>query len=180
MISYRNVFSVLGVILFVFAGLMLVPALVDFCQLQRDGLYFITGSLFCCFVGGLLFFSCNHRKAIYLNAAEKVLTVLLAWLVLPCIAAIPTIVSPIQLSLTDSIFDATAALTTTSTSIISDLQNFSDGFLLWRGILQLFGGIGFVISCLHVFADFRLSETTDDNRLSNIPLLKQLKTISII
>ncbi len=180
MISYRNVFSVLGVVLFLFAGLMLVPALVDFCQLQKEGIYFITGSLFCCFIGGLLFFSCNYRESVYLNATEKVLSVFLSWIILPCVAAIPMIISPMQMSITDSIFDATAALTTTETNIISDLRNFSDGFLLWRGILQLFGGIGFIISCLHVFADFRLSEATDDNRQSNISLIRQLKTISII
>ena len=42
-------------------------------------------------------------------------------------------------------FEAMSGLTTTGSTVLSDLQNLPRGILLWRAMLQWFGGIGVVV-----------------------------------
>ena len=43
-----------------------------------------------------------------------------------------------------------SGITTTGSTVISGLDNCSPGILLWRAMLQWFGGIGFVVLAIAV------------------------------
>lgn len=177
MIIYRHVFYVLGIIFFIFASLMSIPALIDIC-LQRDSAYcFVIGSLLSSFLGGTLFFSTKSLdQDISLGIKEKILTVVLAWIMVPIISAVPLIILPTSIPLIDCIFESISALTTSGTTAIFDVRSLSEGVLLWRAIMQLAGGVGFIISCLFVFIKFRtenqISDTIQTNNLSISRMLK--------
>ena len=76
--------------------------------------------------------------------------VVLSWLILSIFASLPFIASSGNLGVTDSFFEAVSGLTTTGSTIISDLENTSKGIILWRAILQWLGGIGIIVSAISI------------------------------
>ena len=53
-----------------------------------------------------------------------------------------------ELSITDAFFESMSGITTTGSTIISDLENTPKGILLWRAILQWLGGIGIIVMAI--------------------------------
>lgn len=51
-----------------------------------------------------------------------------------------------QLSPTDAFFEAMSGITTTGSTVMSGLDTTAPAILLWRGILQWLGGIGFIVT----------------------------------
>jgi trk system potassium uptake protein TrkH len=146
-------FYVLGVIFLALATAMVIPAILDFTQ--NRGVCFLVAGTFCCFIGGLLFFS--YRTHETLNLKERILVMLFAWSSVPILSSIPLLTSGPDMAPLDCIFEMASALTTTGASVISD--SLSEGLLLWRSLLQLFGCAGVAVSWLYVFPYFL--STTD-------------------
>jgi len=65
-----------------------------------------------------------------------VIVVNMLWWVLPLICAIPLMNSNENFSFVDSLFEATSGLTTTGSTIVTDLVDQSRPVLLWRAIMQ--------------------------------------------
>jgi trk system potassium uptake protein TrkH len=162
------------------AAAMIIPAAVDLCFSQSTSSCFLISGIFCCFLGGLLFISNKSDKNILLNSKERICTVLLSWGSVPILSALPLIISSQEISVTDCIFETTAALTTSGATTISDIKSFSEGILLWRSLLQLLGGIGFVISCLYVFSNFLVPTLFWQNNFSKNTSAKYLIKIMVI
>ena len=68
----------------------------------------------------------------------------LAWLVLAFIAAIPLSLSGHYSSYADALFEAVSGLTTTGASVVQDLDHLSYADNMWRFMMHLIGGLGFV------------------------------------
>ena len=73
-----------------------------------------------------------------------------AWLALTAFAALPFAFSGLGLSYTDAFFEAMSGLTTTGATIITELDEAPPGILLWRALLQWFGGIGIIVMAISV------------------------------
>ena len=164
MIAYRNIFYVVAIFFFVFSGLMLFPAIVDFCLSDEAAFGFLTVAFFGIFFGGLLFFSCDAQRRVVLNNREKILAVLLFWLVIPVFSALPYYISSFNISFSDALFETVSALSTAGCDTLPNLKSFSVGFALWKILLQLGGGIFFILSCIYVFYELKDRE----NELSNV------------
>ncbi len=67
-----------------------------------------------------------------------------AWLVVPAFGLLPFILMAEPLSFTDASFETISALTTTGSTVMTGLDTLSRDILLWRSILQWFGGIGII------------------------------------
>ncbi len=72
------------------------------------------------------------------------------WLALPTFGALPFWLSSLDMSLTDSFFEAMSGITTTGSTVITDLNHTPAGILMWRAILQWLGGIGIIIMAMSV------------------------------
>jgi trk system potassium uptake protein TrkH len=53
-----------------------------------------------------------------------------------------------ELSITDAFFESMSGITTTGSTIISNLENTPKGILLWRALLQWLGGIGIIVMAI--------------------------------
>ncbi|MDR1551361.1 MAG: hypothetical protein LBS14_01635 [Holosporaceae bacterium] len=147
----RKVLNVQGMVFLALAGVMMIPACVDLSQ--NAGLGFIISGMFCCFLGGVLFLSYENKEALILR--EKILSMLLTCISVPLLASLPFFTASISgTSFLDCFFETTSALTTTGGSIIPNARDLSDGLLLWRSLLQLFGGIGFIALWIYVLPNF--------------------------
>lgn len=149
MFDFRPILYALGVLTTLLGAGMLLPALVDAFMGNPDWIVFVASSFMTIFVGGA-FYLANQgsEKALTLKQAFIMTTAL--WIVLPFFAAFPLAFSELNLSFTDAYFEAMSGLTTTGSTVISGLDTAPPGILLWRAILQWFGGIGIVVMAVAI------------------------------
>lgn len=78
------------------------------------------------------------------------------WIVLPIFGAIPFIQGATNASLTDAYFEAMSGLTTTGSTVFTGLDDLPAGLLLWRSMLQWFGGIGIIVVAMAFLPELRV------------------------
>ena len=78
------------------------------------------------------------------------------WAVLPLFGAIPFLRGATDASFTDAYFEAMSGLTTTGSTVFTGLDDLPSGLLLWRSMLQWFGGIGIVVVALAFLPELRV------------------------
>ena len=88
----------------------------------------------------------DHNKSIDLPQAF-ILTAL-SWLSVAIFGSMPFIFSELNLNFTDAFFESISGITTTGSTVLTDLDNTPKGILLWRAILQWLGGIGIILMAI--------------------------------
>ncbi len=156
MIQFSLVFYQFSFLLFIMAGAMLVPAFVLFFSGLDSCLGFFYGSLITVFFGALLFFGNrgNDNEACFSIKDSYFLTVL-SWGGVSVFSAIPLFLSELSISYLDCYFEVVSAITTTGSTIIYNLDGVSDGVLLWRALLQWFGGIGIIVTAIGLIPNLK-------------------------
>ncbi|MEM1148122.1 MAG: TrkH family potassium uptake protein [Pseudomonadota bacterium] len=104
------------------------------------------------FGGGLIILSGGRNART--GAREAFLLTVSVWVVLPAMAAIPFM--GIGMSFTDAMFESVSGLTTTGSTVMSGLEFQPRGILLWRAILQWFGGIGIIVTAIAILPMLRV------------------------
>lgn len=81
---------------------------------------------------------------VVINRRQGFLLTSLAWLILPVIGAMPLLLSELPIGLADAVFESVSGLTTTGSTVLTDLDDMAPTLLLWRSVLQWLGGIGII------------------------------------
>ena len=79
-----------------------------------------------------------------MKTVSFVLTIL-SWLFISLFGSLPFIYTSASLSYTDSFFESVSGITTTGSTVINNLDSLPEGILIWRSLLQWFGGIGIIV-----------------------------------
>ena len=69
----------------------------------------------------------------------------LSWIFMSLFGTIPYILSGIDLSYTNIFFETVSGLTTTGSSILTDIEAVDKSLLLWRSTTQWLGGMGVIV-----------------------------------
>ncbi|WP_440915115.1 TrkH family potassium uptake protein [Candidatus Pelagibacter sp.] len=146
MSNYKTVFFTLGILQIILGVSMFIPILVQFFYSEIDSSFF--GSSIVTIIFGTLFFLSNLDHDKKLNLQQAFLLTALSWISIAIFGSLPFVFSSIELSITDSFFESMSGITTTGSTIISDLENAPKGLLLWRAILQWLGGIGIIVMAI--------------------------------
>ena len=145
--EYRAVFLVNGVLLLILGVAMLVPALLDAWAGHPDWQVFLAAAFLTGFVGAALAISCwGSGENLQLRQAFVLTTTV--WVTTPAFGALPFVFADLDLSYTDAFFEAMSGITTTGSTVISDLENAPPGILIWRALLQWMGGIGIIVTAV--------------------------------
>ena len=80
----------------------------------------------------------------------------LVWVVLSIFASIPFLLGFTNANIVDAIFEAVSGITTTGSTVLSELDKLPKGLLLWRGILQWLGGIGIIVVAMVFLPELRV------------------------
>tara|TARA_Y100000992_G_C21240305_1_gene480380 strand:- start:24 stop:1400 length:1377 start_codon:yes stop_codon:yes gene_type:complete len=125
---------------------MFIPIIAQFIYKEIDSSFF--GASIVTIIFGSLFFLSNldHNKK--LNLQQAFLLTALSWLSIAIFGSLPFIFSNVSFSLTNAFFESMSGITTTGSTIISNLENMPKGILLWRAILQWLGGIGIIVMAI--------------------------------
>ena len=127
---------------------MLIPFLVEFIYGEKNSTFLSSASL-TAFIGVLLVLS-NLEENKKLNLQQAFLLTTLSWLSIAIFGSIPFIFSDLNLSIVDSFFESMSGITTTGSTVISNLENTPKSILIWRAILQWLGGIGVIVMAITI------------------------------
>lgn len=145
MFDMRPVGYVIGLLVAALGVSMLVPLAVDYYQGNDYVAEFATSAFLTGLAGSLLVLTCANGTRQGLTLQQMLLLTVAVWAVLPIFGAIPFVVGATEASVTDAYFEAMSGLTTTGSTVFSGLDDLPHGLLLWRSLLQWFGGVGIIV-----------------------------------
>tara|TARA_Y200000002_G_scaffold209905_1_gene173137 strand:- start:2394 stop:3842 length:1449 start_codon:yes stop_codon:yes gene_type:complete len=146
MSNYKTVFFTLGVLQIILGLSMIIPIIAQFIFNELDAGFI--GSGIVCIIFGILFFLSNldHNKK--LNLQQAFLLTSLSWITIAIFGSLPFVFSSLNLSFTDAFFESMSGITTTGSTIITNLDGAPKAILLWRALLQWLGGIGIIVMAI--------------------------------
>jgi trk system potassium uptake protein TrkH len=145
MIDLRPVGHISGWLLVPFGLMMLPPAMVDWHDGSDNYRALVACSILTLTSAGALVLSCSDASRRDLGIKQGFLVTTLTWVAFIVAGALPFMLGAPRLSLTDAIFEATSAMTTTGATVIVGLDDLPRGMLLWRMLMTWAGGIGVIL-----------------------------------
>lgn len=76
---------------------------------------------------------------------DAVLVVGLGWLLSSAVGGLPYMLCPPGLNWAEAFFESASGFTTTGSSVMTDIEVWPRGLLLWRSVTQWLGGIGILV-----------------------------------
>jgi len=146
--TYKTVFFAIGVLLIILGAFMLIPFFVQFIYDEKNNIFLSSASV-TVFIGILLVLT-NSEENRKLNLQQAFLLTTLSWLSIAFFGSLPFLLSNLNLSMTDSFFESMSGITTTGSTVITNLDNAPKSILIWRAILQWLGGIGVIVMAITI------------------------------
>ena len=156
MLDLRPVFYVIGLLVAVLGVAMVLPLLVDLAEGRQHWPAFLMSGVVTVLIGGFTALSSRNGLRAGLNIQQTFLLTTGVWLALPIFGALPFMLGATEARFVDAFFEAMSGLTTTGSTVFSDLQDLPKGLLLWRGILQWLGGIGIIVVAMVFLPELRV------------------------
>ena len=96
---------------------------------------------------GLIFYKIktSERKS---SIFEKIVTVLLGYVLMPLVMSIPFYLSIYNLTFLNAFFEAVSGFTSTGFTIFENIKHIDQGLILWRSSIQWIGGLYFLYSII--------------------------------
>jgi trk system potassium uptake protein TrkH len=146
MSNYKTVFFTLGILQIILGVFMFIPIIFQFLYSEIDSSFF--GASIVTIIFGTLFFLSNLDHDKKLTLQQAFLLTALSWLSIAIFGSLPFFFSDLNFSFTNAFFESMSGITTTGSTIISNLNEMPKSILLWRALLQWLGGIGIIIMAI--------------------------------
>ncbi len=146
MTNYKTVFYTLGILQIILGVFMFIPIFFQLIYSEVDSSFF--GASIVTIIFGILFFLSNLDHDKKLTLQQAFLLTALSWLSIAIFGSLPFIFSDLNFSFINAFFESMSGITTTGSTIISNLDEMPKSILLWRAILQWLGGIGIIIMAI--------------------------------
>jgi trk system potassium uptake protein TrkH len=148
MTSNKTVFFIIGTLLIILGLFMLVPYGVQIFY-KENSHSFLSSSFVTIFIG-VLFVLANLQKEYQLNLKQTFLFSTFAWISIAGFGALPFILSDINFSISDSFFESMSGITTTGSTVVTNLDTSPKSILIWRAIMQWLGGVGIIVMAITI------------------------------
>lgn len=145
MLDLRPVGYVTGLLVAVLGAMMLFPFALDVIDGNGHWPVFLESAIITVAFGGFVAVACANGRGERLNIQQTFILTTGVWVGLPIFGAIPFWLGASQADVVDAFFEAMSGLTTTGSTVFTDLEDLPRGLLLWRAILQWIGGIGIIV-----------------------------------
>lgn len=146
---------VIGTLLVMLALAMLPPLVLDVVDARPDWQAFGVSAAMCMFVGVALILS-SRQQTLNLTGRQTFVLTTASWVTIAFFASLPFHFSEMHLSETDAFFEAMSGLTTTGSTILTDLDAAPRGILLWRSLLEWLGGVGIIVMGIAILPFLRV------------------------
>lgn len=156
MFDLRPVGFTIGQLVAALGVTMLIPMGVDILYANGHWLVFLESSIITVLLGGLVALATANRSTKGISIQQTFLLTTGVWLALPIFGALPFMLGEPDASVVDAFFEAMSGLTTTGSTVFSGLDDLPQGVLLWRSMLQWFGGIGIIVVAMVFLPELRI------------------------
>lgn len=156
MIDLRPVAHVLGLLVAVLGTTMVVPMATDIYYLNGQWPIFLQAGAITLLSGGLAALATANASRDRLSIQQTFLLTTLVWVILPVFGSLPFMMGRLDASFTDAFFEAVSGMTTTGSTVFAGLDDLPEGILLWRSMLQWFGGIGIIVVAMVFLPELRI------------------------
>jgi len=153
--DFRSVIHIIGLLLCIEAIAMMIPMVVDLIYGNSDWDEFFLSGLITFVIGLVLYYSFKKKKIVIKIRQAFVLTIA-SWVVIAVFASLPFIYTSANLNYTDAFFEAISGITTTGATVINNLDELNNGILIWRSLLQWFGGIGIIVLAMAILPTLQI------------------------
>ncbi|MEZ5778264.1 MAG: TrkH family potassium uptake protein [Paracoccaceae bacterium] len=156
MIDLRPVGYVVGLLAATLGVAMIVPLVIDLAHGNGHWSAFGQSAIVTGLAGGLLALACANGVGARISLQQSFLLATGVWVVLPLFGALPFLFGATSARVVDAVFEAMSGLTTTGATVFVGLESLPEGLLLWRSMLQWFGGIGIIIVAMVFLPELRV------------------------
>ncbi len=156
MFDIRPVAYVIGLLVATLGVSMLIPMALDLYERNDNWTAFFQSALISILLGGFMALACANSVTGRLNLQQTFLITTGVWLTLPIFGALPFLLGATEARFVDGFFEAMSGLTTTGSTVLTGLEGLPEGLLLWRGLMQWFGGIGIIVVAMVFLPELRI------------------------
>lgn len=153
--DFRPIFNLLGLLLCIESIALLVPMFFDLINQNQDWKQFFFISCLT-FLVGLVLYVGFKKENIQINLRQAFLLTIVSWFLIAFFGSLPFIYTSSSLNFTDAFFEAVSGITTTGSTVIPNLEILSEGILVWRSLLQWFGGIGIIVLAIAILPTLQI------------------------
>ena len=139
--NFKVVFKIVGRVLLLVTAVFLLPTFVAILY-KEDVTPFILTIVLVGFIGMILS-NINATKEFFIR--EGFFTVGLIWIAVGLIGALPFYFSGYFPTFMDCLFESCSGLTTTGSSILTNIEALPKGILFWRSFTHWLGGMGVLV-----------------------------------
>ena len=156
MFDLRPVGFVIGQLVAALGVTMLIPMATDILYQNGHWQVFLESAIITVLLGSLVGLATANRSRRGLSIQQTFLLTTGVWLALPIFGALPFWLGEPDARVVDAFFEAMSGLTTTGSTVFSGLDALPEGVLLWRSMLQWFGGIGIIVVAMVFLPELRI------------------------
>lgn len=180
-----NLFSVariLGPVVNALAILALIPAAYSIIYGTQSFIGFAGMAIVALVLGKIFNVLGKKGDPSHMTIRELFLFTTSMWIIITLITAIPIYLALEDIDYAAAVFETASALSTTGATVINHLDDRPPAILIWRSILQLFGGIGFVVVAVAILPQvamggmniFKTESTSFENSSKFTPHVKTM------
>ena len=147
---------VCGLLLFALSVAMALTGLVDLGKPNGAAKAFFQAAALCLIIAGFATLGTLRMSESHFSLRQGFLLTVMAWLVGALASAVPFLLVLPEISYADAFFEAMSGITTTGATVLVGLDEMPASILLWRSLLQWFGGVGFVVTGMAVLPALRV------------------------
>ena len=156
MFDLRPVGYVTGLLVAALGAAMLLPMAVDIFYGNDHWVIFLESAVVTAVIGVITALACANGVREKLKIQQIFLMTTGVWLTLPFFGAIPFLLGSPNARVVDAFFEAMSGLTTTGATVFTELEMMPEGVLLWRSMLQWFGGVGIIVVAMVFLPELRV------------------------
>lgn len=151
--KYKGVFYICSYIFYFISFILISPLLFLFWYPDNTSEigYFIIPAIIAAAIGFFLRKVFNECKGIKIKRSQQIGLVVFTWFSTTFFLTFPFILSG-QLDFSQSFFEVSSGLSTTGLSVM-DVANTEKIFLMYRSLIQFFGGIGIILVLVTIFLE---------------------------
>ena len=153
-LNIRLIVGILSSISVILGGTMLVGFICSLIYSEPDmGRIFLTLTVVFVAAGGFIIRFSRRRQRQHMQTIkirEGILSVTLCWVFTAALCSLPYLLAGSHHSFIDAFFESTACITTTGSTLITDLATLPKSLLFWRQLTNWLGGLGIIIFAITI------------------------------
>jgi len=154
-VKIRNIIAVLGNLFTILGLFLILPLTISLFNHDPATLAFLFSIAVATGVGLLM--QIRKPRNFNIQRREAMVIVVIGWLGVSVIGALPFFFSGYFNSFIDALFESVSGFTTTGSSILNDIESLPISLLVWRNLTHWIGGMGVIILALVVLPAINIS-----------------------